>query len=253
MEDILEFDADASTPSLLKGVIEEIDNYRLALYFLADRMRLMAFTLNLIKEAHGILLDGVRGKIKRRGEFRTTQNWIGGIGASLEMAKYVPPSPLILMEQLPLLEKYFHYEDRDALVQLAIIHAQFEILHPFLDGNGRIGRILIPLFLCQKGIISHPCFFIRAYFEKHREEYYLHLEEITKNGKWDDWIAFFLKGIIHEAKVQWLLAKNIVDLHQDIIQQFLPSSSQKFVYPIANFCSLCMKIYICVVKNSLSV
>ncbi|MDP2923563.1 MAG: Fic family protein [Candidatus Omnitrophota bacterium] len=170
-------------------------------------------TLNMIKDIHGILLNSVRGKDKARGDFRKSQNYISKPGAKIEDALYVPPEPLTLMEHLSNFEKYIHFDEKDRLVQLAVVHAQFEIVHPFLDGNGRVGRILIPLFLFEKRVLQSPMFYISEYLEKNREEYYARLRAITQENKWNEWIEFFLKAVIEQAKTNSVKAKAILELY----------------------------------------
>ena len=163
---------------------------------------------------HAILLDSVRGKDKARGSFRTSQNYIGKPGVPIEQAIYIPPAPFILLDHLDNFEKYIHYEEKDRLIQLAIIHAQFEIIHPFLDGNGRLGRILIPLFLFEKEVLHSPMFYISEYLEANRDEYYSRLLAVSEENKWEDWIEFFLKAIVTQAKANRLKAKAILDLYE---------------------------------------
>ena len=171
--------------------IQEIINYRKSMGIAVNWLAKKPITINMIKEVHSILLDSVRGKDKGRGRFRTVQNWIGRPGTSIEQAEYVPPEPMRIMEFLSNFEKYIHYEEKDILVQLAIVHAQFEIIHPFVDGNGRVGRILIPLFLYEKRLLSLPMFYISEYFETNRDEYYDRLKAITSEKRWEEWIEFF--------------------------------------------------------------
>lgn len=169
-------------------------------------------SLNLILDIHSALMNSVRGYNKGRGKFRTTQNWIGAPGTPIEKATYVPPEPQHLMGYLDNFEKYIHFDEQDRLVQLAIIHAQFEIIHPFLDGNGRVGRILVPLFLYEKCLLNKsPMFYISAYFEANRPVYYEKLLGISGRNEWAEWIDFFLTAIIeqaeaNQAKVQAILA-----------------------------------------------
>ena len=132
---------------------------------------------------HSVLLNSVRGKDKSRGNFRTMQNYIGRAGVSIEQARYIPPTPMVLPNYLHNFEKYLHYEEKDRLIQLAIIHAQFEIIHPFLDGNGRLGRIIMPLFLFEKGVLHTPMFYISEYLEANREEYYDRLLAVSEGNQ----------------------------------------------------------------------
>lgn len=213
LQEVLEYEASPNLKSDKQDDIQEILNYRKAMQYAVTWLNAKPITLNVIKELHAILLDSVRGKNKARGQFRKSQNWIGRPGATIEEATYVPPNPMFLMDYLSIFEKYIHFDEKDRLVQLAIIHAQFEIIHPFLDGNGSLGRILIPLFLYEKKVLNSPMFYISEYLESHRDEYYYYLNAITSKRKWDDWIEFFLKAIIEQAKNNSVKAKAILELY----------------------------------------
>lgn len=156
----------------------------------------------------------MRGHNKGRGRFRTVQNWIGVPGTPIDKATYIPPEPHHLMEHLSIFEKYIHYDEEDRLVQLAIIHAQFELIHPFIDGNGRLGRILVPLFLYEKGLLNSPMFYVSAYLEQNRSTYYDRLRGISENRDWQGWINFFLTTIIEQAKANSEKAKEILALYE---------------------------------------
>ena len=214
LEEVLQYEASPDVKTEKYDDIREIINYREAMRFAVQWMKEKPITLNLIKEMHGILLDSVRGKDKGRGNFRTGQNYIGKPGAPIEQATYIPPSPPVLMDHLSNFEKYIHYNEKDRLVQLATVHAQFEIIHPFLDGNGRLGRILIPLFLYEKQVLHSPMFYISEYLESNRDEYYARLKAISEEKAWDDWIEFFLRAIIEQAKANSVKAKSILDLYE---------------------------------------
>lgn len=196
--------------------IQEILNYRKAISYAVERLKSIPLSLNLIKDVHSILMNSVRGMNKTPGEFRKVQNYIGPPGADISQATYIPPSPEEVMPAMDNLEKYIHYEEKDTIVQLAIIKAQFEIIHPFLDGNGRIGRILIPLFLFYKNIISKPVFYLSTYLEKHRDEYYQHLNNVTAKNDWNGWISFFLKAVIEQAKMNIEKAGAIQNLYDQM-------------------------------------
>jgi len=213
LEEVLKYEASPDVKTEKYDDIREIINYRDAMRFAIQWMKEKPITLNLIKQMHSMLLDSVRGKDRSRGSFRTSQNYIGRFGSTIEQASYVPPEPAILMEHLSNFEKYIHYDEKDRLVQLAIIHAQFEIIHPFLDGNGRLGRILIPLFLYEKKVLNSPMFYISEYLESNREEYYAKLRAISEDKKWDDWIEFFLRAIVAQAKANSAKAKAILELY----------------------------------------
>jgi Fic family protein len=180
--------------------IQEILNYRQALVISKDYLQNYPIRLGFICELHKILLDSVRGQDKTPGFFRTEQNWIGRAGCTIKESSFIPPSPLILNEFLQKWQTYIDFNDKDFLLQIAIVHAQFELLHPFKDGNGRIGRLLIPLFLYQKKALSEPMFYLSEYLEEHRDEYYQRLNAISKSGDWEGWIIFFLKAIEFQAK-----------------------------------------------------
>lgn len=199
--------------------IQEISNYRSALFQASEHLKAYPIRLSLIRELHSILLNSVRGQNKSPGEFRNDQNWIGRAGCSMEQATFVPPSPLRLMEHLESWERYIDYDDCDFLLQVAVVHGQFELLHPFKDGNGRIGRILIPLFLYQKKILSEPMFYLSEYLEAHRDEYYQRLQAISSEGDWNGWIAFFLRAITLQARENSARVRNIMGLYEHMKHQ----------------------------------
>ncbi len=213
LEEVLEYEAAPDIRVEKYDDIHEIINYRKAMRFAVQWIDKKPITLNLIKEMHAILLDSVRGEDKDRGNFRTTQNYIAKVGDPIEKALFIPPSPASLKDAMFNFEEYFHYNEKDRLVQLAILHAQFEIIHPFLDGNGRIGRLLIPLFLFEKSVLNSPMFYISEYFENNRAEYYRRLRNISDEEKWNDWIEFFLKAVISQAKTNSSKAKAILKLY----------------------------------------
>ncbi|MBU0650308.1 Fic family protein [bacterium] len=213
LEEVLEYEAVKDKNTEKYEDIQEIINYRRSMFFAIDWMKKKPITLNLLKNIHEILLEGVRGKNKAKGEFRRTQNWIGRPGCTIENASFVPPAPILLKDALSDLEKYIHEDEKDFLVQLAIVHAQFEIIHPFLDGNGRLGRILIPLFLFEKNLLTSPMFYISAYFDTNRDEYYQKLKAITEKHEWNEWIMFFLTAVFEQAKSNSQKAKAVLDLY----------------------------------------
>lgn len=194
----------------------EILNYRAAVGYATDYLNQDPITLKLIKKLHYRLLDSVRGRTKARGAFRTTQNHIGALGSDIKDATFVPPSPIHLTESLNAFERYIHVEERDRLVQLGIIHAQFEMIHPFLDGNGRVGRMLIPLFLFEKNLLSSPMFYLSAYLEKNRDIYYDKLQRISQHGDWTGWIRFFLEAVTQQALDNARKAQSILALYEEM-------------------------------------
>ncbi len=196
--------------------IQEILNYRSTLRTAGNILGTGRLSLHLLRQMHENLMQGVRGQDKNPGQFRNTQNWIGPRGCTMEEATYTPPDPLILQE---LLEQFIEFANRlddslDPIVQAAMIHAQFELIHPFDDGNGRIGRILIPLFLVRRGSIISPSLYISGYLEAHRDEYYQCLENISRNGDWPGWIKFFLNAVVTQSESNLKLVRNILELYE---------------------------------------
>jgi len=182
LEEVLEYEADSrgKIESSKNADIQEIINYRRAMGYAVEELKNRPLCLNLILELHRILLNSVRGRNKAPGEFRRIQNYIGPPGCSIKNATFVPPSVDLLPSSLDNWEKFLHYDEKDRLVPLAIAKAQFELIHPFLDGNGRIGRMLVPVFLYEKGLLSNPMFYLSAYLEEHRDIYYEKLRAIHK-------------------------------------------------------------------------
>jgi Fic family protein len=230
MEEVLEYEANPGeqVESSKYADIQEIINYRKAMNIAVEKLKERPLCLNLIKELQAILLDSVRGRSKAPGEFRRIQNYIGPAGCTIEKATFVPPSPEQLPRSLDNWEKYLHYEEKDRLVQLAVIKAQFEIIHPFLDGNGRIGRMLIPLFLFEKKALSSPMFYLSSYLEAQREVYYERLQMVSKNNDWDGWITFFLKAVMEQAKANTSKVRSILSLYEQMKVQIVEITHSQF-------------------------
>lgn len=216
LDEVLEHEAGQEYDENKNQDIKEIINYRQALSFAKEQLADRRITLNFIRQMHRILLDSVRGQYKEPGEFRKDQNWIGSAGCTIEEATYVPPNPLQLLDHLEAWEKYLNGHEIDPLIQTAIVHAQFEIIHPFKDGNGRIGRLLIPLFLYSQHLLSSPMFYLSAYLEEHREEYYSRLQAITRDKDWGGWVVFFLKGISAQAQDNAKKVRAAMTLYEDM-------------------------------------
>lgn len=208
IEEVLEHEAGQQYDQHKIYDIHEIINYRTALMLAKDTVASRPISLNLVKELHSILMNSVRGETKEPGEFRKDQNWIGSPGCTIDQASFIPPNPLQLMDHLHAWEQYLGINDIDPILQAAVVHAQFELIHPFKDGNGRIGRLLIPLFLYSKNVLASPMFYLSDYLESNREEYYSRLGAISQTGDWTGWCAFFLRGVISQAQ------KNSATLHQ---------------------------------------
>ena len=212
LQEVLEFEADPLKETEKYNDIKEILNYREAMNYAVREIEKVSFTSRLIRNIHNILLNSVRGQNKDQGNFRRIQVHIGKSN-KIEEASYVPPICGDIPDLMNNLQKYAHYEEKDALVQLAIIHAQFEIIHPFMDGNGRVGRILMPIFLYFKKVLSSPMFYLSAYFEMNREEYYKRLLNVSQNGDWDGWIIYFLNAVAEQSRKNIEKAKAIHKLY----------------------------------------
>lgn len=197
--------------------IQEILNYRLTLRNAGEAIAEQPLSLHLIRQMHRTLMSGVRGETKNPGSFRETQNWIGPKGCTVAEATYVPPSPLKLNDHLEAFGRYVdrNHESEDPLVQTALVHAQFELIHPFDDGNGRIGRLLIPLYLTKRGSLMSPSLYVSGYLETHREEYYERLAGISRNNDWIGWVTFFLRVLIEQSTSNLRLVRMIKDLYEE--------------------------------------
>ncbi len=180
--------------------LKEVNNYITAMQHGIERLKTLPLSLRLLREIHEKLMRNVRGQHATPGEFRKSQNWIGVAGCTLSTAAYVPPSPDHLMGCLGDFEKFLYTKTLPPLIQIALAHYQFEAIHPFLDGNGRVGRLLITLFLIERGILPTPLLYLSAFFEATRQEYYDKLFAVTQNGAWNDWITYFLNGVARQAE-----------------------------------------------------
>jgi len=181
--------------------VREVHNYVLALDYGLERLETLPVSLRLIREIHARLMEGVRGGHLTPGKFRKTQNWIGPAGSTIETATYVPPPMDEMQNALNELEKFIHADTEiPTLARAGMIHYQFEAIHPFLDGNGRVGRLIIMLLFHEWNILSQPLLNLSAYFERHRQEYYDHLLAVSQRGEWEEWLRFFLRGISLQAQ-----------------------------------------------------
>jgi Fic family protein len=195
---------------------EEVLNYVGAMDYGLKRLESLPLSLRLIREIHQRLMQGVRGQHATPGQFRTSQNWIGTQGATISAATFVPPPPHELVRLLGAFEKYILSEDRQPLlIQLGLAHAHFETLHPFLDGNGRMGRLLITFCLCQRRTLSRPVLYLSHYLKQHRAEYYDRLQATRTSGDWEAWLKFFLRGVAEVADEATETAKKIVRMRED--------------------------------------
>ena len=215
LQDLLAAEAHIYSPESPKDV-DEVVNYVAAMNYGLDRLRELPLSIRLIKEIHERLLQGVRGARLTPGELRRSQNWIGPGGCSLNEATFVPPPPHEVPGALGALETFLHAEsDLPQLIRIGLAHAQFETIHPFLDGNGRMGRLLITFLLCQQEILSKPVLYLSHFFKQHRAAYYEHLQAIRDHGRWEQWLAFFLRGIASVSREATETARRILALREE--------------------------------------
>ena len=212
LQGILEFEADGM-PRDDVNEVKEVIHYVKAMEYGLARLNDLPFSSRLIREIHAILLAGVKGRDKTPGEYRRSQNWIGGSGARIAAAVFVPPPADAIEELMSDLEKFIHAENGlPPLVKIALIHAQFETIHPFLDGNGRIGRLLITFYLCGQGILSRPLLYLSHYLKQNRQLYYDRLLAVRTEGDWEGWVGFFLRGVREVSQEATDTARRISDL-----------------------------------------
>ena len=217
LEDVLDPNINENTNLDVSDVI----NYIKAYEYSVERLKELPLCNRLFKEIHSVLLQGVRGAEKAPGEFRTSQNWIGGAGSTIKNAKYIPPNPEDMLKAMSDLEKYINSEDElDSLIRAALIHYQFETIHPFLDGNGRVGRLLIILFLIQEKLLSSPVLYISCFLKMNRVEYYDRMTEVRNKGNYEQWIKFFLSVIAQAADDAIETIDRITQLHNRSTEMF---------------------------------
>jgi Fic family protein len=215
LNDLLEAEA-AITDTQRPGDVSEVLNYVNAMNHGLERLVDLPISVRLIRELHEKLMHGVRGKHAQPGELRSSQNWIGPGGSSLIDAIYVPPPPHEVEGMLSDLEKFIHTEnDIPVLIKIGLIHAQFETIHPFLDGNGRIGRLLIAFFLCHKEVLLKPVLYLSHWFKSHRTAYYELLQNIRDKGEWEEWLKFFLEGVASVSLEATQTARAIVAMREE--------------------------------------
>jgi Fic family protein len=231
--DVLRFEAGEPAASAERQEdIREILNYRKALRESERVLARKGFSLDLLKRLHGILLDSVRGRDKTPGQYRTTRVWIGRPGSPIERAYFVPPEPPRVPRLLANLEAYWRSEELDPLVQLALIHAQFEIIHPFRDGNGRIGRMLVPLFLYEKKLLARPMFYLSQYFDTHREEYIARLRRLNGPETWNVWTLFFLRALAEQSTLNANKARAVLALYEYLKSRILDLTRSQYAIPL---------------------
>lgn len=231
LTELLTFEAEGNlsdASAQAKADVREVLNYRLALDAAIDMLKEIPLSQRLVRASHEILMQGVRGYNKAPGNYRRLPDtcWIGPPGSTLETARYIPCPVEELNSAMDMLESYLHEEPLDTLVQLAIVHAEFEAIHPFLDGNGRMGRLIVPLFMFTKQLLSSPSFYISEYLESHREEYYDGLLAVSRDGDWTGWCVFFLKALTEQARTYQQKSQDLLTLYsefRDLVVEVVPS------------------------------
>ena len=239
--EVLEFEADESaiddSSGVKRGDIKEVLNYRRAMHRALELLKTLPLSQRIVKEAHRVLLEDVRGRNRDPGEYRRIQNWIGPEGCSQEEAYYIPIATGQLSEGMGRWEKYIHDESAcpDNLVRLALLHLEFEALHPFLDGNGRLGRMFIPLYLFQSGVLSTPMFYISAFFERNRDVYYERLRAVSRKGVWTEWCMFFLEAILSQANENLDKAQAIRQLYDETTRRIAEITHSQYAVHASEF------------------
>lgn len=244
LSDILMDEAQADVPGGDAADIREVRNYVAALEYGIKRLGALPLSLRLVRELHAKLMKGVRGNAATPGEFRRSQNWIGPAGSTPVTATYVPPPPDQMQKALADWELFLHERDKyPDLVQCAVMHEHFEAIHPFLDGNGRVGRLLITLFLIERGRLTQPLLYLSAYIEAHRQDYYRLLQRVRTDGDWTAWLRFFLTGVADTARDSIERARNLMDLREKYRRRLLGKANA-----LVLFDALFLNPYITVAK-----
>lgn len=253
IEEVFKYEAEGknSEKDSKEQDIREIINYRTAIHVAIELLKKRSIGENFVKKLHSVLLNSVRGTNEDKGNFRKIPVFIGKPGATIENAIYIPPAASELGKLTSNWKKYINSESEpDILVQTAIAHYQFEAIHPFLDGNGRIGRLLIPIILYEKGILSYPLLYVSEYFEKNRDDYYEYLRLVDKEKDWESWIGYFLKSIKEQAQDTQNKVLNMLDLYKTVKDRLSDFNSQYainlldivFENPVTSFRNIKTKI-----------
>ena len=215
LQDLLAAEARIFAPNRPNDV-DEVVNYISAMNHGISRLSELPVSIRLIREIHTKLLQGVRGSHLTPGEVRTSQNWIGPAGCTLHEALFVPPPPHQVMQDMSQLERFIHADTAlPLLVKIGLVHAQFETIHPFLDGNGRVGRLLITFLLCEQKVLLKPVLYLSYFFKQHRQQYYEELQSVRDNGTWEQWLTFFLSGIVEVSRQATETARRILALREE--------------------------------------
>lgn len=236
LEDVYRYEA--TQLSFLENVddVREVHNYVRAMDYGLERIKTLPVSLRLIRELHAILMEGVRGGILTPGEFRRSQNWIGPPGSTLTSAPYVPPPVDEMHQALGALEKFIHVESEiPPLIRIGLIHYQFEAIHPFLDGNGRVGRLLVVLLLCHWDLLLRPVLNLSAYIERYRQEYYDRLLAVSQRGEWEAWLRFFLRGVSEQARHSFARMKRLEALRTEFQESVLTARNPQRMGAVVDF------------------
>ncbi len=211
LDEVIQVDEKASE---MKPV-HEVVNYINAMNEGLEQLKTLPMSKRLLHAIHKRLLSGVRGKEKAPGQYKKSQNWIGPPGGQISESEYIPPPPEIMDDLMDDLEKYYHEKERyPVLIKAAIVHSAFETIHPYADGNGRLGRLLITFMLCEKELLNKPLLYLSLFFKEHRTHYYEHLMDVRFRGEWEKWIKFFLRGVRNASREAILTAQEILQLHE---------------------------------------
>jgi Fic family protein len=214
LQDVLAAEARILAPDRPQDV-DEVVNYVRAMKHGLARLAELPVSVRLIREIHAVLLHGVRGAHLTPGEIRTSQNWIGPSGCTLNEATFVPPPPHDVAQHLSELERFLHTDTQlPLLIKIGLAHVQFETIHPFLDGNGRVGRLLVTFLLCERQVLLKPVLYLSYFFKRHRQQYYEHLQAVRDNGAWEEWLQFFLRGVIEVSGQATETARRILSLRE---------------------------------------
>ena len=235
LQELLAYEA-RQLPLFENPDVHEVHNYVKALDFGLERVGSLPISQRFFREVHGRLMQGVRGEYATPGEFRRSQNWIGGPGATIETASYVPPPVEDMLVCLSDLEKYIHNRsDLPPLIRIALIHYQFEAIHPFLDGNGRVGRLLVSLLLSAWGLLPYPLLYLSAYFEEQRQEYYRQLLSVSQKGSWESWLEFFLVGVDKQARESTSRLRRLSEIRLEFVEKIAQERTRKTLTQAVDF------------------
>ena len=239
MGEVLEIEAGADLPKLTQSKRDdavEVLNYRSAFRACTAALQERTITQHMIRGAHEMLMQGVRGSDKSPGRYRDQQNWVGSPGCTIEQANFVPVAPELVQSSMDAWETYLNRTDvPDVLIQLAILHVEFEAIHPFEDGNGRLGRMLVPLYLYQRGLLKSPDFYVSGYLEANRDQYLERLREVSRADDWTGWCIFFLEGVRQQAAENESKARRILELYESVKNRVIELTRSQHAIRVVDF------------------